>query len=174
MKKVVMFLAAIAMAAIMVSPASAYRGMAGGNGPGFGYAGDTTAWQGLNLTADQTAKIRSLQEAQLKEIQPLQNKLYSKRSELRLLWLQQAPDRDKITAADQEARTLRDQIQDRMTNHRLAFFNVLTPEQQTKLQAYGAGRGYGPRMSMNQGGMGMGPAGMDRGRGHAYGGWGMR
>ncbi|MCX5831546.1 MAG: Spy/CpxP family protein refolding chaperone [Deltaproteobacteria bacterium] len=174
MKKVVMFLAAIALAAIMVSPASAYRGAAGGNGPGSGYAGDITAWQGLNLTADQTAKIRSLQEAQLKEIQPLQNKLYSKRGELRLLWLQQAPDRDKITAADQEVRALRDQIQDKMTNHRLTVFNVLTLEQQTKVQAYGAGRGNGPRMSMNQGSMGMGQAGISRGRGHSYGGWGMR
>jgi len=174
MKKVVMFLAAIALAAIMASPAAAYRGMAGGNGPGFGYGGDVTAWQGLNLTADQTAKIRSLQEAQLKEIQPLQNKLYSKGSELKLLWLQQAPDRGKITAADHEVRALRDQIQDKMTNHRLAVFNVLTPEQQTKVQAYGAGRGYGPRMSMNQGGMGMGQVGMGRGRGHSYGGWGMR
>ena len=167
MKKVVMFLAAIALAAIMASPAAAYRGTAGGYGPGFGYAGDVTVWSGLNLTADQTAKIRGLQEEQLKEIQPLQSKLYSKGSELRLLWLQQSPDRDKITAATREVRALRDQIQDKMTSHRLAVFNVLTPEQQTKLQAYGAGRGYGPRMSMSQ-------SDMCRERGHSYGGWGMR
>ena len=167
MKKVVMFLAAIALAAIMASPAAAYRGMAGGNGLGFGYGSDVVAWQSLNLTADQTAKIRSLQEAHWKEIQPLQDQLSSKGSELRLLWLQQAPDRDKISAADREVRALRDQIQDKMTSHRLIVFNVLTPKQQTKVQAYGAGRGYSPGMSMNQGGMG-------RGRGHAYGGWGMR
>ena len=162
MQKVMTVIAAIAFAAIMVSPASAYGGMAGGYGPGSGYAGDVTAWSGLNLTAEQTVKIRVLQEVQLKEIQPLQNKLYSKRSELKLLWLQQTPDQDKIVAANQEVRALRDQLRDKMTSHRLAVFNVLTPEQQTKLQAYGAGRGYGPRMNMGQGGMGTA-------RGHSYG-----
>jgi Spy/CpxP family protein refolding chaperone len=104
-----------------------------------------------------------LREAHLKDIQPLQNKLYSKRGELKLLWLQQSPDQGKITAADREIRALRDQIQDRRTSHRLATFKILTPEQQTKLQAYGAGRGYGSGKGMrDQGGMGMGP-GMGRG-----------
>jgi len=119
----------------------------------------------LNLTAEQAGQLRNLREAHLKDIQPLQNKLYSKRSELRLLWLQQSPDQGKITAADREIRALRDQIQDKMTSHRLATFKILTPEQQTKLQASGAGRGYGSGKGMRgQGGMGMGP-GMGQGMG---------
>jgi Spy/CpxP family protein refolding chaperone len=53
--------------------------------------------------------------------------------------LQQSPDEGKIKTADQEIRTLRDQLQDKRTSHRLAIFKILTSEQQTKLQAYGAG-----------------------------------
>jgi len=157
MKKLMTVLAVIAVAAIVTtSPAEARREWGGGY-QGGGYY-DIAAAPGLNLTAEQTAQIRSLQEAQLKEIQPLQNNLYSKRSELRLLWLQQTPDEGKITAADREIRSLRDQIQDKRTNHRLAIFKILTPEQQTKLQAYGAGRGYGSGKGMR------GHGGMDMGR----------
>jgi len=154
MKKLMTMIAVIALVAIMVSPAAAWKGgMRGDYGSGI----DDRMAANLNLTAEQTAQIKSLQEAQLKEIQPLQNKLYSKRSELRLLWLQQSPDQSKITAADREIRALRDQIQDKMTSHRLATFKILTPEQQTKLQAYGAGRGYGSGKGMRgYGGMGMG------------------
>jgi len=157
MKKLMTVLAVIAVAAIVTtSPAEARREWGGGY-QGGGYY-DIAAAPGLNLTAEQTAQIRSLQESQLKEIQPLQNNLYSKRSELRLLWLQQTPDEGKITAADREIRSLRDQIQDKRTNHRLAIFKILTPEQQTKLQAYGAGRGYGSGKGMR------GHGGMDMGR----------
>jgi len=164
MKKLMTVLAVIAVAAIVASsPAEARRGWWDGYQSG-GYH-DLAAAPGLNLTAEQSAQVRGLQEAQLKEIQPLQNNLYSKRSELRLLWLQQTPDQGKITAADREIRALRDQIQDKMTSHRLAIFKILTPEQQTKLQAYGAGRGYGSSKVMRgHGGMDMAP-GMGRGMG---------
>lgn len=162
MKKLMTMIAVIALAATVVaSPAEARMG-GGGGYPGGGYY-DIAATPGLNLTAEQAGQLRNLREAHLKDIQPLQNKLYSKRSELRLLWLQQSPDQGKITAADREIRALRDQIQDKMTSHRLATFKILTPEQQTKLQAYGAGRGYGSGKGMRgQGGMGMGP-GMGQG-----------
>lgn len=164
MKKLMTVIAVIAVAAIVASsPAEARREWGGGYQSGGHY--DIAAAPGLNLTTEQTAQIRSLREAQLKEIQPLQNNLYSKRSELRLLWLQQSPDEGKIKAADREIRALRDQVQDKMTNHRLAIFKILTPEQQTKLQAYGAGRGYGYNKGMRgNGGMGM-ASGMGRGMG---------
>jgi len=164
MKKMMTMIAVIALVAIMVTPAAAWKGGMRG-GYGYGYGIDDRMAANLNLTAEQTVQIKSLREAQLKEIQPLQNKLYGKRSELRLLWLQQSPDQSKITAADREIRALRDQIQDKGTSHRLAIFNILTPEQQTKLQAYGAGPGYGYGKGMRgHGGMGMEP-GMGRGMG---------
>ena len=162
MKKVMTVMAAIAVAAVVAaSPAEARRGWGEGYQSGGSY--NLAVAPGLNLSAEQAAQIRSLQETQLKEIQPLRNNLYCKRSELRLLWLQQTPDQSKISAVDREIRSLRDQIQDKMTGHRLAIFKILTPEQQTKLQAYWAGRGYGKGMR-GHGGMGM-----------ASGtGWGMR
>lgn len=148
MKKLMTMIAVIALAAsVMASPAEARRGWWDGYQSGRYH--DLAAAPGLNLTAEQSSQIRSLQEAQLKEIQPLQNNLYSKRSELRLLWLQQSPDQGKITVADREIRAMKDQIQDKMTSHRLAIFKILTPEQQTKLQAYGTGRGSGSGKSMN-------------------------
>ena len=164
MKKTMTMIAVIALVAIMVSPAAAWKGGMRGD-YGYGYGFDDRMAANLNLTAEQTVQIKSLREAQLKEIQPLQNKLYSKRSELRLLWLQQSLDQSKIKAADREIRSLRDQIKDKVTSHRLATFNILTPEQQTKLQAYGAGQGYGYGKGMRgHGGMGMEP-GMGRGMG---------
>jgi Spy/CpxP family protein refolding chaperone len=161
MKELVVTLGTILLVMGIAANVFAYRGGSGGMGPGYGYAMDERMAAGLNLTAEQTAQVRSLREVQLKEIQPLQNKLNGKRSELRLLWLQQPPDQGKITAADREIRTLRDLLQDKRTSHRLAIFKILTPEQQTKLQAYNAGRGYGKDMR-GRGGMGMG-SGMGRG-----------
>jgi len=70
--------------------------------------------------------------------------MFSKRGDLRLLWLQTSPNQAKITAVQKEIRSLRDQIQDKRTSQRLAVFDVLTPEQRTKAQAYGAGKGFAP------------------------------
>lgn len=89
--------------------------------------------------------------------------MFSKRSELRLLWLQTNPDQAKITAVQKAIRSLRDQIQDKRTSQRLAVFNVLTPEQQTKAQAYGAGKGFGPGGGQSAGGLGSGPGNGPRG-----------
>ncbi|MFA6413125.1 MAG: Spy/CpxP family protein refolding chaperone [Syntrophales bacterium] len=148
MKKVVLTLMAVLVIAALTTTSFAYawgQGMRGGRGPGYGNCqnGDVPGWAGLNLTADQEAKIKSLREAQLTEAKPLQDKMFSKRGELKLLWLQQNPDQQKIVAVQKEIRSLRDQLQDKQTNHRLAVLKVLTPEQQTKVQAFGAGRGFG-------------------------------
>lgn len=157
MKKLVLTIMAVLVIAALTTTSFAYawgQGMWGGRGPGYGncQSGDLSGMSGLNLTTEQTEQIKSLREAQLKEAKPLQDKMFSKRGELRLLWLQQNPDKDKIVAAQKEIRSLRDQLQDKQTNHRLAILKVLTPEQQTKVQAFGAGRGFGH-------GKGSGPGG---------------
>jgi len=171
MKKAVLTVMAVLAILALTTTSFAYgwgQGMGGGRGPGYGacQSGDTQVMAGLNLTADQEAKIKSLREAQLKEAKPLQDKMFSKRGELKLLWLQQNPDREKIVAVQKEIRSLRDQLQDKQTNHRLAVLKVLTPEQQTKVQAFGAGRGFGhgkgfgPGAGMGGcGGYGPGPRG---------------
>jgi Spy/CpxP family protein refolding chaperone len=169
MKKVMTIVAVIALAAVVASPAVAYRGMGGGfdRGPG-GYAMMDPA-RGLDLTAEQTAKINALREAHLKESKPLRDQIYAKSGDLRLLWLAKTPDQEKILALQKEVRNLRDQLTDKMTSYRLEARKVLTPEQLTKIQSYGLGRG------MARGGAGMTRMGGGPGmRGGHNPGWGMR
>jgi len=144
-------------------------------GPGWGrghggvdcYGGpDISALSQLNLTPEQTAKINALREANLRDTKSLKDKMFSKRGDLKLLWLQTNPDQEKITAAQKEIRALRDQMQDKITAYRLEVLKVLTPEQQEKVKSF-RGRGFGP-------GMGGGP-GMKGGPGMGGGsGMGMR
>jgi len=164
MKKLSTVFVAVLIVAALASTNFAYGwdgGWGRGQGRGACYdqgnAGDISAASQLNLTTEQTEKIKALREAHLKDIKPLQDKMFSKRGDLRLLWLQTSPNQAKITAVQKEIRSLRDQIQDKRTNQRLAVFNVLTPEQKTKAQAYGAGKGFGPGGGRCAGGPGSGP-----------------
>jgi Spy/CpxP family protein refolding chaperone len=171
MKKLSMVFVAVLISTALASATFAYGwGGGGGRGQGRGaciggqgYEGDIPASSQLGLTAEQTAKIKALREAHLKDIKPLQDKMFSKRGELKLLWLQTKPDQEKIMAVQKEIRGLRDQMQDKRTSQRLAVFNVLTPEQQTKAQTFMGGRGFGPggggggRCAGGPGGPGGGP-----------------
>jgi Spy/CpxP family protein refolding chaperone len=159
MKKLLMVFMAVLIVTALASTTLVY---AWGGGWGRGHArgacaggpdsdGGIQSIPQLGLTAEQTAKIKDLREAHLKDIKPLQDKMFSKRGELRLLWLQTNPDREKIAAVQKEIRGMRDQMQDKGTSQRLAMLNILTPEQQTRVQAFMAERGFGP------GGRGLGP-----------------
>ena len=86
----------------------------------------------LNLTDDQKASIKTLREAHLRDVKPLQDQMFSKRGDLKLLWLQQNPDKEKILAVQKEIRAIRDQMQEKATAHRVDVFNILTSEQQDK------------------------------------------
>jgi Spy/CpxP family protein refolding chaperone len=157
MKKFTLITLAVVLALAIASQAMAFNGGYGrGRGGGSCFQGDVGNVAGLNLSDEQNAKIRDLRAAQLKEMQPLQEKMFSKRGELRQLWLQKNPDENKIKAAHRDIRALRDQMQDKMLSNRLAMFKVLTPEQQTKLQASYGGRGFG---CSGMGGYGKGPRG---------------
>lgn len=149
MKKVSMVFMAVLISTALTTTAFAF-GPGGGWGRGHGGRpcynqgdGPIPAASQLNLTAEQTEKIKVLRETHLKDVTPLRDKMFSKRAELKLLWLQASPDQSKITAAQKEIRALRDQLEDKRTSHRLAVFNLLTPEQRTKAQAYGWHRGPG-------------------------------
>lgn len=161
MKKLVMTVVTLIVVTVFAASAFA-KGPGWGRGYGSGpyYGPDERAFSQLNLTAEQTAKINALRDAYLKDTKPVQDKLFSKRGDLRLLWLQTNPDQDKILAVQKEIRGLRDQLQDKMTNQRLEVLKVLTPEQQEKVKSFRMGRGFGPGMrggaGMNGGGPGMG------------------
>ncbi|MBN2437878.1 MAG: Spy/CpxP family protein refolding chaperone [Deltaproteobacteria bacterium] len=159
MKKVMTVAAVIALAAVVASPAIAYRGMAGGFDRGSGGYAMMDPARGLDLTPEQTAKINDLREAHLKAIKPIRDQLYAKNGELRLLWLAKTPDQEKILALQKEVRNLRDQLADQTTANRIEVRKILTPEQFAKVQFYnGMGR------QKARGGAGM-RGGYARGRG---------
>ncbi|MDY0042768.1 MAG: Spy/CpxP family protein refolding chaperone [Desulforhabdus sp.] len=123
------------------------------------------ATPGMNLTAEQTAKIDAIREAGLKDIKPILDKLFSKRGDLKLLWLEKKPDQKKIAETKKELRALRDQMEDKIDNYRLEALNLLTPEQVDKLKSFKSRRSFGPGMK--------GESGCQGAPGHPGGGPGM-
>ena len=162
MKKITLTLVAVVAGLLLVSQVFAWGP---GGGKGFGSCRGA-ALERLNLTDAQKAKIETLQNDHLKATKPLQEKVFDKSVELRRLWLQANPDKNKIFAAQKELRNLRNQMEDKVTALRLDINNVLTPEQKEKLanSRWGKGHGFGQRGAMRhhgefgQGrGAGMGP-----------------
>lgn len=90
---------------------------------------DALILDSLNLNAEQTDKILNLKAAYLKEKDPLRSRLFNKWMELKLLWMQTKPDPDKIKSKQKEIHDLKWQLTDKRTEYRLAFRNILTPEQ---------------------------------------------
>jgi Spy/CpxP family protein refolding chaperone len=150
MKKLTLTLVAVAIGLLLSVPVFAFgpgHGMGQGAGPGYHH---DAAWSKLNLSDEQKAKIEALQLAHRKEIRPVREKMFDKSLELRRMWLQTNTDKNKILALQKEVRTLRDQLEDKATAHKLEIRKVLTPEQQEKLvnSGWGKGMGFGPRGGM--------------------------
>ena len=139
MKKLAMTLVTILVVAALASSVFAF-GPDWGRGHGMGnyYGKDASVMSELNLTAEQTTKINALRETFLKDIKPLKDTLFSKRGDLKLLWLQKTPDQDKILAVQKGIRDLQGQMQDKATSQRLEVLKILTPEQQ-KFKSYRPG-----------------------------------
>ena len=150
MKKLTMTLMAVVVGLFFTSQVFAWGpGFGPGKGRGYGNCREA-GLERLNLTDEQKTKIEALQTATEKELRPAREKMFDKAIELRKLWLQANPDKDKINAAQKEMRVLRDQMQDKTTAMRLEMRKQLTPEQQEKLAGAGWGRGpgFGPRGGM--------------------------
>jgi len=129
---------------------------------------DQAVITGLELTSEQTGKIQTLHESAKKEIIPVKAQLATKRAEMKLLWTQPTLDAEKIKATQKEIQALRTQIRDTKTDVRIAFRNLLTPEQTSKLLAAGFGRD-----GRNKKGRGPGKGkGGGYGKGTGRGNWG--
>ncbi|MEI7671363.1 MAG: Spy/CpxP family protein refolding chaperone [Deltaproteobacteria bacterium] len=117
-------------------------------GPGFGRgfgAGPGSGYPAIpNLTAEQSAQIKALQEAFQKEIEPFQKEMAAKGEELRGVRLAPNSDAATVRAKQGELFALRTQFQGKLTNLRTEVQKVLTPEQLAQLPAVGPGRGFGP------------------------------
>jgi Spy/CpxP family protein refolding chaperone len=153
-KKVVLTIVGLVSMAAIATTAMAFGP---GRGPGYGPGsrGDFQGPAGLNLTAEQQSQFNKLRETQFKEMVPLQTQMAAKRDALRKLWLEPNPDKAKIAAAQKEMNAVRDQMQEKMTTHRLDAAKILTPEQKEKMKSYAGNRGFGPA----------------KGKGHDQGAW---
>ncbi|MBW2065132.1 MAG: Spy/CpxP family protein refolding chaperone [Deltaproteobacteria bacterium] len=119
-------------------------GVAAAASPGAGRTGkgDRLAWlKDVNLTEEQRGKIQSLRQSLKDDILPLRNEMIKKRTELKLLWMEDDPDGAKIKAKQREIRELRAKMEDRLTDFRLEFRKILTPEQRAKIPSFKFGRG---------------------------------
>ena len=136
--------------------ATSMAGPGGGWGKGPGMGMNPYGASYLGLTAEQTQQLQSLREAQFKEMAPLQEKLFSRKQELRLLWANPNPDQGQILAKQKEISDLQAQIEQTATKHRLEARKILTPEQQQKLAVSSMGRGPGAGSGWGRGRMARG------------------
>jgi zinc resistance-associated protein len=143
MKKTGLFATLILILAFAPLVMAGPRGIRGGMDQGPGGKGPALAE--LNLTAEQSEKIRALRESHHREVAPIRNQLFSKRAELRLLWMQTDPDPARIKAMQKEVLDLMGQLHEMKTDYRLGFRKILTPEQLSKFLAQGLERSHGPR-----------------------------
>ena len=130
-------------------------------GPGFGprfargFGGPANGVPPIpDLTAEQSAQIQALRDEFQKQIEPLQKELFTKRTEIRILWSSANPDPSVVTAKQKEIWDLQSKLQEQATGLGLEIRKVLTPEQLAELPAFnrgagfGPGPGFGPRMGM--------------------------
>lgn len=137
-KNILIGMVAVIALALVASTAMAW-GPGWGRGQGYGLRYGIPPVS--NLTAEQTSRIQGIQQVNFQEIAPLQEQLFAKRTELRNLWVTQNPDQAKIAALQKEMLDIRAQLQEKSNNARLEIRQVLTPEQQTQIGAYGPGMG---------------------------------
>ena len=100
---------------------------------GVGYT-DITELPGLNLTTQQKSRIISLKESY---INPLQQKMFNKRNELRIILRSRPPDQSRVMATEKELIAIREQLYERHESYRQGVLNILNAKQKTKLRAYG-------------------------------------
>ncbi len=122
----------------------AFAGHCGGSGPGQCFGMDKMMVSNLGLSTEQSEKARSLTESFKKDMAPLRLQKNRYRAELKLLWMQENPDLDKIKAKQKEMHDLGWQIMGKATDHRMAFRKILTPEQLTQFLAKTCDRPFGP------------------------------
>jgi Spy/CpxP family protein refolding chaperone len=137
----------------------AMSGLAIAAGPGFGRGNNPNCPGGfdqLNLTAEQKTKLTDLREKTWKDTVTLRNEMQTKRLELRTLWTNPNPDKDKILAKQKEMNDLRNTLQAKMTDSRLEARKHLTPEQAAQVATHGPGMGFGGGGMHRMGGMGRG------------------
>ena len=138
-------LALIGTAALAWGPGfSLGFGMGPGFGPGFS-AGPGSGYPAIpNVTAEQSAQIKVLQDAFLKETESLQKEMAAKGAELRSFRFAPNSDAAAVRTKQTELFGLQSKLQEKGNNLRAEVQKVLKPEQLAQFPAFGPGRGFGP------------------------------
>ena len=126
-------------------------GACGGTGGGFGGMAAN-----LNLTQEQQDKTWQVQEKFRNDTSAVRYEMFKKRAELRNLYADPNTNDAAILAKQKEVNILRQSMQDKAVQFKLAQRKILTPEQIKKIGESGYGPGYGMGRGYSQG-RGMGP-----------------
>lgn len=132
MKEIRIAIAALSVVAFMAPMVWAESGT-WGHGMGLHGSISPEMASALNLTNDQMQIFQELRDAYSNEMAPLQNQLFSKKAELRILWDGSSPDREKVAAIHEEISTLRQRLNQLAVQYQMDCREVLTPDQQAKL-----------------------------------------
>jgi Spy/CpxP family protein refolding chaperone len=103
----------------------------------------------LNLTEEQSVKLRESRESYLKDTLAWRNELVVKRFDLRDMLRNSQPDPNQVLAKQREISELESRIEERAVIHQLEMRKVLTPEQLQLLPphfGFGGGGFRGPHM----------------------------
>jgi len=103
----------------------------------------------LNLTSAQREEITKLRLSLQEETVDLRSQLMKYGIELKKLWLEEAPDRDKIYALIDEMADIRAEMEKKAINFALQLREILTPEQREKLWEKLPRMGFGQGLRMN-------------------------
>lgn len=145
MKKVTLLIAVIFLVGMVATAFAQPYGRGMGKGMGQGLGMHPAVLASLNLTPEQTDKIRALRESMIKETIPLRTQLAERRAELKLLWMQMDADADSIKAKQKEIHDLNWQIREKSIDKKMEFRSILTPEQLSRFLSMGSGYGFGPK-----------------------------
>jgi len=124
-------------------------------GPGFGRGLGFGAPFG-NLPPEQYSKIQALRQAYLKEIEPLQDELWMKETQLQKLWSTPKADPAVIVAKQKEIFDLQKRLQEKANSFRLEVQKVLPSG---RWPTFGPGVGFGPDEGFGPGVGRIGPPG---------------
>jgi Spy/CpxP family protein refolding chaperone len=86
------------------------------------------------FTPEQEKQMMDLKVTLIKETEPLKTEMKLKGMELMALWKEDNPDAKKILAKVREVGEIKIKLQEKMINHKLAMFKILTPEQKTMMK----------------------------------------
>lgn len=97
----------------------------------------------IDLSTEQTKKIRELRMAFEESIMPLKLQEHRVKAELNIFWLQMKPDTKKIKSAQKKMHDIKFQILEKQTKYKIAMREVLTKDQLSRFLALGCERSHG-------------------------------